>query len=190
MPGTLWSAPVPALNVTSASPAVVTALADVSPSEVVLLPGQMNLGTRVRLFAQGEYTDTASLTLTIGFYVNQVGTVIGTTEVTLALGTITTSASATAWPWRMDYYGRFTAVSGPADTANAAMYGQGNLWVSTSLTAWTQIPIPATAAARTVTQTATGLLTTTAQKVMVGTTWSATTGATFTCDELTCELLG
>jgi len=55
MPQTLWSAPpTGSLNVASASPAIAAALTDLSPVSVVLLPGQMNLGTRIRLYAQGE----------------------------------------------------------------------------------------------------------------------------------------
>lgn len=194
MPSTMWSAPVAPLNIASVSPAIAAALTDVTPSEVVLLPGQLNLGTRIRLYAHGEYTATsATPTVILGFYVNQVATPITTTAATLAASTTNAaSATATAWPWSMWWNGRVTALSGPADAANSAVvYGQGECKFPSSLTAWTTSPIPLTAALRTVTQTATGLLTTTAQKVMVGTTWSTTTGvSSFTCNEFTCELLG
>jgi len=193
MPGTLWSAPVPPLNAAAISPAIAAVLTDVSPAEVVILPGQLSLGTRIRLFACGEFTTTsATPTVITGFYMNQVGTAIGTTGATLAATTTQAVGSAsTAWPWSMWWNGRITALTGPADTANAVAYGQGESLWPTSLTAWTHAPIPLTAALRTVSQTATGLLTTTSQKIMVGTTWSTATGVTsFTCNEFTCELLG
>lgn len=193
MPGTLWSAPVQNLNTASASPAIAAALTDISPAEVVIWPGQLQLGTRIRLYAHGEYTATsATPTVIFGFYMNQVGTAIGTTQATLAASAANTaSASATAWPWSIWWNGRVIALTGPADGANAQVYGQGECKFPSSLTAWTISPIPLTAALRTVSQTATGLLTTTAQKIMIGSTWSTATGVTsLTCDELTCELLG
>src|SRR5215469_9349061 len=194
MPSTLWSAPVPPLNIASASPTIAAALTDVSPAEVVVLPGQLSVGTRIRLYAHGEFTTTsATPTVIVGFYMNQVGTAIGTTEAILAASTTNAvTASSTAWPWSAQWYGRVTALTGPADAANSGtVYGQGWVKWPTSLTAYTESPIPLTAALRTVTQTATGLNTLTAQKVMLGTTWSTATGVTsFTCQELTCELLG
>lgn len=194
MPQTMWSAPVPPLNVASISPAIAASLTDVSPAEVVLLPGTLNLGTRIRLYAHGEFTTTsATPTVKTGFYMNQVGTAIGTTEAILAETTTQAVGSAsTAWPWSMQWYGRVTALTGPADAAaSGQVYGQGWSKWPTSLTAYTESPIPLTAALRTVAQTATGLNTLTAQKVMIGTTWSTVTGVTsFTVNEFTCELLG
>lgn len=197
MAGYLYSNPVDTLNITSVSPAIAAALTDVSPAEVVIYPGQLRLATRIRLYAQGEYTTTsATPTCKLGFYMNAVGTAIGTTEAILAEGPLNAAgASATAAPWQLWWNGRVIALSGPADAANAQVYGQGECkW---SITAggggtWAAVtPIPVTAALKTVSQTATGLVTTGNQKVMVGTTWSTTTGVTsFTCDELTCELLG
>ncbi len=194
MPQTLWSAPVAPLNAASISPALAAALTDVSPAEVVILPGQLNLGTRIRLYAHGEFTTTsATPTVKTGFYMNQVGTAIGTTEAILAETTTqAVGAASTAWPWAMWWNGRIVALTGPADAANSAtVYGQGEALWPTSLTAWAHSPVPLTAALRTVAQTATGLSTLTAQKIMIGTTWSTTTGVTsFTCNEFTCELLG
>ena len=196
MPSTVWSAPVTPLNVASISPSIAASLVDVSPAEVVILPGQLSAGTRIRLWACGEYTTTsATPTCILGFYMNQVGTAIGTTQAKLGeTSAVNSGASSTAVPWMLEYWGRVTAVTGPADAANSGtIYGQGRFWWSTTLTAWASagIPFPTSAALRTVTQTATGLNTLTAQKVMIGTTWSTVTGVTsFTCDELTCELLG
>jgi hypothetical protein len=195
VPGTLWSAPQPNLNSASASPAIAAALTDISPSEVLIRPGDLALGTRIRLFACGEYTTTsATPTCILGFYMNAVGTAIGTTAAKLgATSAVNSGASSTAVPWQLIWYGFVKALTGPADAANASVYGQGRLYWATTLTAWAQagIPFPVTAAERTVAQTATGLITTGTQKVMVGSTWSTTTGVTsMTCQELTCELIG
>ncbi len=197
MPGVLWSAPQPNLNSASAAPAIAAALTDISPAEVLIRPGDLSLGTRIRLFAQGEYTTTsATPNCILGFYMNAVGTAIGTTEAILgASGAQTAGASATSAPWMMFWYGVVKALTGPADGANASVYGQGTLYWSTTAGgggSWTTTTtIPITAALRTVAQTATGLITTGTQKVMVGSTWSTTTAVTsMTCQELTCELIG
>jgi hypothetical protein len=200
MPQTLWSAPVPPLNTASASPAIAAALTDLSPVEVILLPGQMNLGTRIRLFAQGEYTTTsATPNVILGFYMAAAGTAISTTVTLGASGTLTAGSSATSAPWQLFWYGRFTALSGPNSVANASMYGQGTVFWSTvagggsgTSNPWTVVaPIPGTAALRTIAQSTTAMNTLTAQEIMVGSTWSTTTAVTsMTCDELTCEVLG
>jgi len=193
MPVTAWSAPAMPMNSGALTPALTAVLQDITPVETLILPGQLNIGTRVRLFANGEYTATSSTpTVTLGFYMNQAGTAIGTTPANLMVTSANAAgASATAWPWRLQWYGRVLTVTQADASASASMYGQGDAWWPTSLTAWTNTFYPATAAARTISQTATGLSTATAQKVMVGLTLSTTTGVTsFTCQEFTCELLG
>lgn len=199
MPEFAWSAPLPPLNVANVSPAIAAALTDVSPSENVILPSQLNLGTRIRLFAQGEYTATsATPTCVLGFYMQAVGVAIGGTgSVIIAAGSaLAAGASATSAPWQIWWNGRVIALSGPADALTGQIYGQGEVkWATTvGAAAWASVtPIPLTAALRTVTESnvAGGLNTNIAQKVMVGTTWSTATGVTsLTCDEFTCELLG
>ncbi len=123
---------------------------------------------------------------------NQAGTAIGTTPANLMVSAANAmSASATSWPWRLQWYGRVLTVTQADASASASMYGSGEVWWPTSLTAWSNIFYPVTAAARTVSQTATGLSTATAQKIMCGMTLSTVTGVTsVTCQEFTCELLG
>jgi hypothetical protein len=194
----VYASPVPPLNVSSISPAIAAALTDISPAEIIVGPGpyQLALGMRIKLFAMGEYTTTsATPTCVLGFYMNAVGTAIGTTEAILAAGPANAAgASATAAPWQAWWNGRVTAISGPADAANATVYGQGEVKWSVNAgggtNAWTSVnPIPLTAALKTVAQTATGLSTLNNQKIMIGSTWSTVTGVTsMTCDEFTCEL--
>ena len=202
MPGTLWSAPVPALNSNSLviSPATAT-LTDISPAQVIINPPQLNVGTRVRLVAHGSYiaTTTAS-TFTWGFYMTAASTAtianpLVATSAILGVSPAITAVAVTGIPWIMQYWGRISAISSPIiGVTNAQIVGRGQITTGTSLTAITIAPIPQTLAAVTVGQTGTpgfGMVTNIAQLVSVGVTIAVNTGVTsITCDELTCELLG
>lgn len=207
MPSSIWAGPVPNLNVSSVAPAASLTLTDISPAEIIVgagTPYALNLGTRIRLFACGEYTGTSTTsTLLLGFYMQQPGLAI-TAAGAVVLGitpTTPVTVSATAWPWQLRWEGRVTALSGPADSLTGQVNGQGIFhWSGSaggSVSAWATgypAPFPATLAARTVTQNAVagGLNTNGLNKVMLGSTWGTTvTGVTtFTVDELTCELYG
>jgi hypothetical protein len=202
MPGTLWSAPVPALNSNSLviSPATAT-LTDISPAQVIINPPQLNVGTRVRLTAHGSYiaTTTAS-TFTWGFYMTAASTAtianpLVATSAVLGVSPAITAVAVTGIPWIMQYWGRISAISSPViGVTNASIVGRGTITTGTSLTAIVLAPIPQTLAAVTVGQTGTpgfGMVTNIAQLVSVGVTIATNTGVTsITCDELTCELLG
>lgn len=202
MPGTLWSAPVPALNNNSlvSSPATAT-LTDISPAQVIVNPPQLNVGTRVRLTATGSYiaTTTAS-TFTWGFYMTAASTATAAnnlvaTSAVLGVSPAITAVAVTGIPWIMQYWGVIQKMSSPViGTTNASIVGRGTITTGTSLTAIVLAPIPQTLAAVTVAQTGTpgfGMVTNIAQLVSVGVTIGTNTGVTsITCDELTCELLG
>jgi hypothetical protein len=191
---TYWSAPQGPLGIVSVSPAIAAAITDISPQQVIIQPGDLDLGTRIRLRAFGNYSATsATPTLILGFYMNQIGVNLATTPAVLAASAATAvSATATLWPWMIEYEGQVRSLSDPAQSVNAQVLGQGKLFLPASLTSFqAAIAIPATAALRTVSQTATGLITNTNQYVAVASTWSTVTGVTsLTCDELTLELLG
>jgi hypothetical protein len=193
---TYWSAPVPQLGFSSLVVASFTTatLTDISPYQVILQPGMLEVGTRVRIRAYGEYTATTTAsTLTWGFYMNSTLTNnIATTAAALATTASTAAVVATAWPWMLDYEGQIRAITDPTVGAtNAQIYGMGKAFLPASLTTFTLTAIPVTAVARTVQQTATGLVTNIAQTVSVGLTVGTNTGFTSaTCDELTVELLG
>lgn len=204
MPGTLWSAPVPALNNTSlvTSSFTTATLTDISPAQIIINPPQLNVGTRVRLTAHGSYiaTTTAS-TLTFGFYMTAASTAtvanpLVATSAVLGVGPATTCVAVTGIPWGMQYFGVINKISSPTNggLTNATIVGRGFQWAGTSLTAISFTPIPQTLAAVTVTQTGTpgfGMVTNIAQLVSVGCTVATNTGLTsVTTDELTCELLG
>jgi hypothetical protein len=196
MPGTLWSAPSSqqsSVSVTTSSVTTAT-LTDVSPQPCLILPGQLNLGTRIRLSAAGSYTATTTAsTLKWGFYMQQVGSTFATTPAILAETAATAAAVATAWPIQLYWSGVVQALSVSQNATTAKVTGQG--WsnvLPTSLTAWGgPVPFPLTAPLRTVVQTATGLNTETPQYVAVGLTVATNTGwSSVTIDELTCELIG
>jgi hypothetical protein len=203
MPGTLWSAPVTALNSNSLviSPATAT-LTDISPAQVIMFPPQLNPGTRVRIIAHGSYiaTTTAS-SITWGVYMTAASTAtvanpLVATSAVLGVSPAVTCVAVTGIPWVMEYWGRISALSSPViGLTNAQIVGRGRLTTGTSLTAFaTPVPVPQTLAAVTVQQTGTpgfGMVTNIAQLVSVGATVAVNTGLTsITCDELTCELLG
>lgn len=203
MPGTLWSAPVSALNNNSLviSPATAT-LTDISPAQVLVYPPQLNVGTRVRLTATGSYiaTTTAS-SITLGFYMTAASTAtianpLVATSAVLGVGPSLAVGAATC-NWIVQYYGRISSLSSPViGTTNAQIVGRGMVfWGTTAGGAFTSVnSIPQTVAAATVAQTLTpgfGLTTNIAQLVSLGATVAVNTGLTsITCDELTCELLG
>jgi hypothetical protein len=193
MPSTVWSGPVPPLGIVSASPAIAAAITDISPQQTVIWPGMVQVGSRIRLFAAGNIvTSAATATVVWGFYMNAQGTALTTTPAILAASAATTvpATGSVAWPWRMSYHGVLRVMSGITGTA-AQMVGQGQLTLPSSLVAWADVPIPITAALRTVAQTATGLNTNTPQTVSVAHTPNVVTALTsITCDEFTCELLG
>ena len=203
MPGTLWSAPVPALNNNSlvTSSFTTATLTDISPAQVIVNPPQLNVGTRVRLTAHGSYiaTTTAS-SLKFGFYMTAASTAtvanpLVATSAVLAESASVAAVAVTGIPWIIQYWGVIQKISSPViGLTNATIVGRGYQWIGSSLTAISFTPIPQTLAAVTVTQTGTpgfGMVTNIAQLVSIGATVAVNTGLTsITCDELTCELLG
>jgi hypothetical protein len=155
----------------------------------------LQVGTRIRLRAQGEYTTTTTASsFVFGFYMNSTATNnIATTPAILAETASTAVVVATAWPWQLEWDGQVRALTSPlVGATNAQIYGMGKSFLPvTNITSYTLQAMPITAALRTVQQTATGLVTNIPQTVMVGLTVAVNTGVTsVTCDELTCELLG
>jgi hypothetical protein len=191
-----WSGPaqVP-LGATSLTTSSFTAstLSDISPYVVPIPPGNLNLGTRVRLVAHGSYTGTSTtVTLQFGFYMANVGTVVGS-AVVLGLGPAITVISGTGVPWMADYFGKIAAVSVTANATTATIVGRGHFYSAAAIGgAWTVSQIPQTLAAATVVQTANGMNTNAEQNILLGVTpgASVTNLTNIISDELTCELVG
>jgi hypothetical protein len=196
VPVALWSAPAaPTLGATSLTTSSFTAstLGDISPYASPIPPGLLNLGTRLRITAQGSYTTSGTnSTLTWGFYMSNAGTLIAS-AVVLGISPAVTWVSGTGIPWIMQYFGHIAAVSVNLNSTTASIVGRGYILTGSSLTAFnTPAPIPQTLAAVTVAQTANGLSTITEQNVEVGLTpgASVTSLTNVITDELTCELIG
>jgi len=193
MPVTLWSAPTQEGNPAPFVQSTITAaVLDVSPGTCLIPAGMLDLGTRLRIIAWGQYiaTTTAS-TITWGFYMNNPGVTILTTPAVLTLGPAITCVASTM-PWMLEYWGTITAQSTTTGTAGQII-GRGRF--SCPLTSWTTAPsefiTPQAVGNQTVAQTATGMITYNTQNIFVGATVTTATGLTsITTNELTCEIVG
>jgi len=199
MPATTWSAPSsPEQNDASltTSSFVTATLTDISPSACLIPGGTLQSGTRIRLHATGNYTATTTASaLKWGFYLSQSGTAISaTTSAILAETASTAAVVATAWPFILDYSGVVNEIAVAVNATTGKVTGQGWSLLPASLTTFTgPVPMPQTAAARTVTQTSTitGLNTLTNLIAQLGITVATNTGfSNVVVDELTCELIG
>jgi hypothetical protein len=177
---TYWAAPLGPMNFADGTPATATSVADCSPApQKVISPDWLELGTVVRLRARGEYTvGSTATTGTFGFY---WGGAAGTALAIASAVAMTTSV--TSFPWLMEWEGEIRALG-----TSGSIKGHGWLSVTptTLITDSPHIPVPATAALRTVT-----IDTTTRKIVTVGAAVSQVTGApSITCYGLTAEILG
>ena len=193
MPSTLWSAPAaPGNSAPLVQSTITAAVLDITPGVYEIPGGMLNLGTRLRITAWGSYiaTTTAS-TMAFGFYMNNPATTILTSPAVLTLGPAVTAVASTM-PWQLEYWGLIAAVTSPVANSGSIV-GRGRF--SSPATSWTTAPsesiAPQTVGAQTVAQTATGMITTSSQCILVGCTVTTATGITsITTNELTCELLG
>ncbi len=174
-----WDAPVPPLSFADGSPFTGTSvLTDISPGAVKPTPVPEQ-GSVLRLRAFFEITTTsATPTLTLGFY---WGGAAAAAPVAAAAG-LAIPASVTAGPGVLEYEGEFRALG-----ASGSIKGQGWVLMPSSLTAFaTPVPVPQTAAARTVTVNTSGGL-----AVTVAALWSSATGTPgITCTHFLSELCG
>lgn len=173
-----WDGPIPPIHLTSgAALASSTTLTDVSPTPTNKLPANfLEPGTEVELYAAGEFSNTGTPTLLLGFYLGGVAGVA-----LAASAAIATATGITAVPWQLKYRGTVRSVG-----ATGSIEGQGELWLPTSLTAWTIRPIPEVAASRTVT-----IDTSVEKTVTVGAQWGTSSASnTLTCKKLAVRVIG
>ena len=172
-----WSSPVTPLHLLSgAAFANFTAFQDISPAPAVVLgANQLETGSELRLEAWGEFSNTATPTLSLGFFFGTAAVVLGQTALT------TTTTGATSWPWHLYLRGRVRTVG-----ATGTIYCQGYAEIGTSLTAYSGVlPLPTTAAGRVVT-----IDTTTAKTHGVGAQWGAASASnTLKTDMFNAELI-
>lgn len=179
-PRTYWVAPVPPMNFADGTPSTSLSLTDITPTPVKPMPNPEQ-GSILRLRAHCEITTTSvTPTLQLGFYWGGTGGV----AIAAGAGLVLAQATMTSCPLIMEYEGEFRVLG-----ASGSLKGQGRIYMpgATALTTFAlPVPIPQTAAARTVTvNTVTGLT------VNVGATWSSATGTpSITCTHLCAEMVG
>lgn len=166
-----YTSPIPPFHTAAgAAFGTFTTFQDVSPTpRPMIFGGQLRVGSKIELEAWGEFSTTATPTLSLGFY-------FGTVAVILAQSSaITTGSGAAAWPWHLKWCGTVAAVG-----TSGSIVGGGLLDLGTSLIAQTTVPIPITQAARTVT-----VDTTVNKELGVGAAFSASSASnTVKCNDL------
>jgi hypothetical protein len=179
----------PLLPLTASAPTGVTAAALTASgcNPLPQLPPVTVQGARLSLRATGELTSTsATPTVVLGFYMGSVGQAIGSKTALCASAALAISASATAWPFILEYDGTIRTESSSA----GVIHGQGiaTSWVNVGLTGTgVANPMPTTAALRTVST----LNFSQVNEIDVGITLSVTTGApSVTVTDLWAELSG
>lgn len=132
----------------------------------VIPANALRAGSHLEIDARGEFSTTGTPTLAVGIY---LGTQVpAITTVIAESGAITTGSGAAAWAWELHWEGLVTK----ADAAGS-MTGHGYLKLATSLTAYAaDVPIPTTAAARTV-----AVDTTIARAIGVCATWGTSSAS-------------
>lgn len=144
-----------------------TTFQDVSPVPQLVIPQQMmDVGMELYLYAHGEFSTTATPTLSIGFWFNGAAGA-APTSILAQSAAITTGTGAAAWPWEAWWRGRLRAIG-----SSASFKGEGQLILGTSLTAVSVNPIPITQALRTVT-----VDTTQNRAVGVGAAWGTSSAS-------------
>jgi len=172
-----WVSPLPPLHVADGTAlASSTTLTDASPSPPIVLPANLlELGSELEISAFGQFSNTGTPTLLLGFY---YGGVAG--SALAASSAVTTTTGATAWPWMLEYRGVVRSVG-----TSGSIVGQGVLRLGTALTAFTVRPIPEVAASRTVT-----IDTTAAKSITLGAQWGTSSASnTLTVNDISVRVV-
>jgi hypothetical protein len=154
-----YVAPIPPLHtLDGAAFNTFTTYQDISPAPAIKVPANfLEQGTQLRLQAQGEFSNTATPTLSLGFFWGTAAVPLGQSNA------ITTTTGATSWPWELKWEGRVRLIG-----TTGSIQGAGVINLGTSLTAMTSQFTPTTLALRTTT------IDTTLEKVIgVGAAWGA-----------------
>lgn len=110
----------------------------------VIPAGKLQAGTKLAISARGNFSTTATPTLSLGFW---IGTRALAITIDLAISSaIATGSGAAAWPWILVWEGMCTKAD-----VSGSLIGQGALKLGTALTTFAaDVPTPITAALRTV----------------------------------------
>jgi hypothetical protein len=173
-----WAFPLdPQYTASGTAYASSTTLTDVSPTPNKVVPANYLLpGMKLRLKTCCKFSNTATPTLLLGFYLGGVaGTALAATSA------ITTTTGATNWRADMVLDLRVETIG----SSGTVMPMNGYLDLGTSLTAFTHRPIPETALA-TVTWD-----TTASKALTVGAQWGTSSASnTLTCVDFDVEIVG
>lgn len=175
MPAQFWESAVGGpIGGAGSALASSTTLTDISWAPQITLPANFlnYVGASLRLTAFGNWSNTSTPTLLIGFYYGGVaGTALG------AIGATTTTTSASGWPFRAE----MTCTVRSTGSSGTVMC-QGFVDLATSLTAVSRIPMPASTLA-TVT-----IDTTSAKAITLGAQWGTSSASnTITCQQMIVE---
>lgn len=122
-------------------------------------------------------------TVVLAVYLGAVGQAIGSKTLIAATASLSVASGAAAWPIMVRYSGRFRTLSPSA----GVIYGQGEVLLGSSLTAWATSPFPGTQALRTVST----LNTDQVNEIDFGITPSSATGTpSFTLADFAAEYSG
>lgn len=145
-----------------------TALQDISPLPLPVIYGlSLRAGQKIELEAEGSFSTTGTPTLSLAFLYGATAGAAGSPAVLCQSSVITTGSGAASWPWHLRARGIITAVG-----ATGSITIQGQLDLGTSLIAVTSVPIPITAALRTV-----AIDTTTNKLLGVGAAWGTSSAS-------------
>lgn len=183
----VWRFPLFPLQSAAGTAITAASLTASGIADLPQLPPIAVSGSRLVIKATGEITSTsATPTCILGFYIGSIGQAIGSKTAIAVSAALGISASATSWPFIMEYDGTLRTLSSSA----GVIHGQGTTewWGNVGLTgAATVNPMPTTAAARTVST----LNTSQVNEIDVGVTLSSTTGTpSVTITDLWAELSG
>jgi hypothetical protein len=158
--------PVKPFHTAARSVSSFTTKQDVAPNPLpIVTAGKLRPGSMVSIRAQGRYSTTGTPNLTLGFW---HGTQAGAITGDIALSSVITCATATAWPWWMRWEGTCYTTG-----TTGTIVGEGELQLGASLTTFNaEVPIPITDALCTVT-----FDTTIDRAVGVSATWSASSAS-------------
>jgi len=172
---TYYVAPIPPLHIADgAAFNTFTTFQSIAPAPGVVLPANiLEPGSEIRVEMDGEFSNTGTPTLGLGFLFGAV---------VLAAGTaITTTTGAASWPVHAEWTGRVRSVG-----TTGSINGQGWWCIGTSLTALsTAQSMPATLALRTVT-----IDTTAAAAIAPGAVWgTSSVSNTIKVNRFSCNLV-
>jgi hypothetical protein len=145
-------------------------------------PG-LTAGTDIDVFAWGVFSTTGTPTVILGLYRGNILDPVTTTPEILAVSTAKTmTTGAATWQWECRYTGRVVKTGGVA--TGGSIIGNGEWRFGTSLTAWTSVRWPETAAAEVAIDTSVS------KGIAIGWTWSASSASnTVSCHDVNILIL-